>query len=224
MTGSGQLSRRAWEAAVFVTAIGVAVDGLLLGADLANGVPVAGIGGRFLDAWAFAQALLAAAGLAVVAWWARAVGWGVFAGIFTLVAVQDRLSWHGQLGGRLARLIDLEGLTRLVGASTSAWGSFLVLCGVAAIGAVAALLARRSHPALQRPATVLGGLLAALFFFAAVVNLWGSARPDLPLGWVEELGEILVVSLSLGYVGALVVLVRGCLRPGVHLGRVGQTH
>jgi len=210
--------------AVFVTATGVAVDRLLLGADLANGVPVAGVGGRFLDAWAFAQALLAAAGLAVVAWWARAVGWGVFAGIFALVAVQDRLSWHGQVGGRLARLIDLKGLTRLIGASTSAWGSFLVLCGVAAIGAGAALLARRSHPTLRTPATVLGGFLAALFFFAAVVNLWGSARPDLPLGWVEELGEVLVVSLSMGYVGALVVLGRGWLSPGVHLGKVGQTH
>jgi hypothetical protein len=209
MTESGRLARRARDVAIFVTVTGLAVDALLLATDLVNGSSAARVGGRFLDAWGFATALLAAVGLAVMAWWARSVGWGIFAGVFTLIAVQDGLSWHSRLGSRLARLIDLTGLTHLVAASASAWGSFLLLSVVALVGAVATLLARQSHPSLRRPAAVFGVLLAALFFFAAVVNLWGSARPDLPLAWVEELGEAVVLSLALGYVSGLVALGRG---------------
>lgn len=211
MTASGRLTRRARDVAVFVAAVATALDALLLVVDLANGSPVAGVGGPFLDAWGFAKALLGAGGLAVIGWWADSAGWGVFAGIFAVIAIQDRLSWHGELGSRLARVFDLTGLTRLVPASTSAWGSFLLLLGVATLGGAAAYFARLAHPTLRRPALVLGGLLVMLFFFSAVVNLWGSARPDLPLGWVEELGEALVLSLALGYVSGLVALGPGWL-------------
>lgn len=189
---------------MFVSVAAVAIDALLLLIDLANGSPVAGVGGPFLDAWGFAKALLGAAGLAVVAWWARSASWGAFATIFTLIAIQDRMSWHGAAGRRLAQAFDLTWLTRVVPASPSAWGSFLVLLGVATIGAATAYFARLAHQSLRRPAAVLSGLLAALFVFAAVINLWGSARPDLPLGWAEELGESFVLSLALGYVSGLV--------------------
>ena len=73
-------------------------------------------------------------------------------------------------------------------------------------GKGAAFFAWLVHRPLRRPATVLGMLLAMLFVFAAIADLWGSARPDLPLGWVEELGESLVLSLALGYVSGLVAL------------------
>ena len=206
MTGGGRLSRRGRDVAVYVSVAAVAFDALLLMVDLANGSPVAGVGGPFLDGWGFAKALLGAAGLAVVAWWARSIGWGMFAAIFTLVAIQDRLSWHGGLGRRMARVFDLTWLTRVLPASPSAWGSFLVLLGVATVGAAAAYFAWLGHRSLRRPAAVLCGLLAALFVFAAGFNLWGSARPDLPLGWVEELGESFVLSLALGYVCGLVAM------------------
>lgn len=196
---------------MFVAVSSVVFDALLLAVDLATGSPVAGVGGPCLDAWGLAKAILGAAGLAVIAWWAHSAGWGLFAAIFTVIATQDRLSWHGELGGRLARVFDLTGLTRMVPASTFAWGSFLVLLGVATLGGAGAICARLTHRSLRHPAMVLSGLLAVLFFFAAVVNLWGSARPDLPLGWVEELGEALVLSLALGYVSGLVALGRAWL-------------
>ena len=208
----GRFTRRARKVALFAAVGAVAIDGLLLTVDIVRGSPVAGVGGPFLDAWGLVKALLGAAGLLVVAWWARSVGWGMLAGVFMLIAIQDSLSWHGWVGGRMARLFDLAGLKRLVPASTSEWGSFLVLLAVAVVGGAAAIFAWRSHQSLRRPATVLGGLLVALFVFAAVVDLWGSARPDLPLGWVEELGESLVLSLVLGYVGGLLALGPAWLR------------
>lgn len=204
MTGRARSNRRGREVAVFVSVAAVAIDALLLMVDLANGSPVAGVGGPFLEAWGFAKALLAAAGLAVVAWWARSASWGAFAAIFALIAIQDRMSWHGGVGRRMAQVFDLTWLTRVIPASPSAWGSFLVLLGVATIGAATAYFARMAHRSLRRPAAVLTVFLAALFVFAAVINLWVSARPDLPLGWVEELGESFVLSLALGYVSGLV--------------------
>jgi hypothetical protein len=218
MSGSARSTRRGRDVAVFVSVAAVAVDALLLVVDLANGSPVAGVGGPFLDAWGLAKALLGAAGLALVAWWARSASWGAFAVIFTLVAIQDRLSWHGGVGRRMAQAFDLTWLTRLVPASPSAWGSFLVLLGVAVVGATAAYFAWLAHRSLRYPAAVLSGLLAALFVFAAVINLWGSARPDLPLGWVEELGESFVLSLALGYVSGLVARGPAWLLPAVRTG------
>jgi hypothetical protein len=206
MTGAGRLTRRERDVAVYVAVAAVAFDALLLLVDLANGARVADVGGPALDTWGFIEALLCAVGLAAVAWWARSAAWGMFAAVFVLIAIQDRVSWHGEAGRRLARAFDLTWLTRVVKAPPSAWGSFLVLVAVAAIGAVAARFAWSARPLLRRPAAVLSGLLAALFLFAGVANLWGSARPDLPLGWVEELGEALVMSLALGYVSGLAAL------------------
>jgi len=219
---TGYLTPRARAVALSVAAVAVAVDALLLTVDLANGSPVADVGGPFLDGWGFGKAVLGAAGLLLVAWWAQSARWGVFAGVFTLIAIQDRLSWHGRVGSAMARALDLTGLTRLLPASPSAWGSFLVLLGVGAVGGAAVILAWRSHPPLRRPAVVLGGLLAALFFFAAIVNLLGSALPDLPFGWVEELGESLVLSLALSYVCGLVALGPAWLRSAPRTDRVLQ--
>lgn len=188
---------------VFVTTAAVAVDAMLLAAGFVVRRSTGG-GPVLLDLWGLVQGLLIAVGLGAIAWGARSVGWWVLAGLYAFVAVQDGFSWHSHLGSRLASAVDLTGLTRLIGASPSAWGSFLVLLGVAFVGASAVVAARQSDPSLRGPASVFGGLLAAVFFFAAVVNLWASARPDLPLAWVEESGEALVLSLTLGYVSGLI--------------------
>jgi hypothetical protein len=195
----------------FVLIATVAVDLILLGADLANGAPIGTVGGPLLDSWKFAKSLLATAGLLVVAWRARSVGWGLLAGVFLSIGVQDRLSWHRPLGRWLADRFDLTWLTRLIPVSASEWGAFLAMLGAALMGGAMVILAWRSHPPLRRAAALLGLLLGMLFVFAAGFDLWGAARPGLPLGWVEELGESSVLSVALSYVAGLVALGRSWL-------------
>jgi len=165
----------------------------------------AGAGGPILDGWTLALTVLIALGLLGVAVRARSAALAVFAAVFSLVAIEENVAWHGELGARMASRFDLSAFTRIAAAPPQAWGEFLVLTAVAAVGA-AAVLAVLPGRRPRRPLAVLTMLLGLLFLFAAVADLLTAARPDLPFGWVEELGELAVLSVAFGYVSGLVAL------------------
>ena len=202
----GRLTTHARNVAVFV-AVATSLVGLLVvviafdrGESLTDGAS-----GPLLDAWVLAVTVAIAAGLAVVAWRARSLGLLVFAAVFVLVAVQDIVAWHGEAAAEVVTRLDLSALNSIVDVGERVWAEFLVLLVIAVVGAGLILLAGR-HRVPTRPVLVLASLLGLLFVFAAVADLAVAAYPDAGLGWVEEIGELLVLSLTLGYVAGLVAL------------------
>ena len=200
----GRLTRHAREVASFVAATGMAISLLAVTVTLSNGETLAhGAGNPLIDGWRLTQTGLAAVGMVIVGVRARSLALSVFAAVLSAVAAGEQTSWISGLGGWLGDRLDLTAATNWIGAPPDAWGEFLVFVGVATLLLIVVFaLPNRRH---KRQTAVLTLLLALLFLFSAVFDLLAAAGSDLPFGWIEEVGELVVVALLLGYVSGLLV-------------------
>ncbi|MGH8873804.1 MAG: hypothetical protein ACRDVM_00920 [Acidimicrobiia bacterium] len=193
------LPGNAREAALFVAVAAVSADALAWGVQLALGVP------RATDLWALSKGLLLVAGVGFVALVARSPAMGIFALVFGLVALEDWLVLHAQMGRRLATVPALADLAHRLGVSDNAWGQFLSLLLLSAVGGVAAVWATfRMVNVRRRVGLSLLLLLLGLFLFAGPVDLYSDMYGA--LATVEEVGETLALSAAVGYSSGLVVM------------------
>lgn len=192
---------------MFVAAVVLSVDILFTFLDFEAGRLVQGRG-PLLDGWDAGKAAAAAIGMLVIAWYVRSPGSAVFALVFVLIGLQDELAWHGSAGASVSSAFDFRLLQKVLPASPEAWGQFLVLTALAATGAIFIWFVPDRWPGFRSIRNVLTILLGALFLFATVVDLLAdAASPGSVLTLLEESGERLTLSLTVGYVAGLVAAV-----------------
>ncbi|MDT0275701.1 hypothetical protein [Blastococcus goldschmidtiae] len=152
------------------------------------------------------------AGLLLLLW--RRTRGGVFAAwaaVFACALVDDRLQIHERAGGWLARQLSLpEGIAGLRGqdlGELAIWG----VLGVFPLVAVA-VLHRRSPDQVRAASRGMAVVVAGYAFFGVVVDQLHSMTLggplDRTLGILEDGGELVLLSVAVGYVGALLVAAR----------------
>ncbi|MGH9051619.1 MAG: hypothetical protein ACRDWX_01160 [Acidimicrobiia bacterium] len=174
-------------------------DALAWGVQLVLGSP------RATDLWALIKGIIVVAGLGFVAQLARSPGMGIFALVFGLVALEDWIALHSQVGRGLATVPALADLAQRLGVPEDAWGQFLSLLVLSAVGGAAAVWATfRMINVRRRVGLNLLLLLLGLFLFAGPVDLYSDMYG--PLTTIEEVGETLALSAAVGYSSGLVVM------------------
>lgn len=194
------LSRRGRQWATLVVLGVLTVDALVTGLELVTGNLVDGRS-ALLDIWDTAKVFAIAAVSIWTAGRLRSRGLATFAAVFVLIGVEDLYFWHGQLGEIVSAYFDFGFLPA---ADSSAWGEFLALTAVAAVGGILAWTVSDRWPGYRTVRRQLTLMLIALFFFATIVDLVADASGQNPiLTLIEETGERFTLSMMGGYMAGL---------------------
>lgn len=194
------LSRRGRQRATLVLLGLLAVDVLVTGLEVVTGNLVEGRS-ALLDIWDTAKIFAIAAASLWTAARLRSRILAIFAAVFVFIGVEDLFFWHGRVGRTLSSYFDLGFLPAAEG---TAWGEFLALTVVAALGGTLAWTVSDRWPGYRAVRRQLTLMLLALFFFATVVDLIADASGQNPLlTLIEETGERFSVSMIGGYMAGL---------------------
>jgi hypothetical protein len=185
----------------------VAIDGIIQFVTLRQyGRPALSGGENLLGFWDLAKALAVGIALVYTAGRTESRAIGTLGALFLIVGIEDQIAIHGRLGTGIADLLRFEAWIPGIGAYGAAnIGEFVAMFLFGAVAFVLVWTGRRpKHPALQRARVILTLLLAAMFFFAVVIDLITAAGRSLDIQLVEELGERGVLSLAAVYALSLV--------------------
>jgi hypothetical protein len=194
------LSRRGRQWATLVVLGLLTVDVLVTGLEVVTGNLVEGRS-ALLDIWDTAKVFAIAAVSIWTAGRLRSRGLAIFAAVFVLIGVEDLSFWHGRFGRILSAYFDFGFLPA---ADSSAWGEFLALTAVAALGGILAWTVSDRWPGYRTVRRHLTLMLVVLFFFATVADLIADASGQNPLlTLIEETGERFTLSMIGGYMAGL---------------------
>ena len=200
-----RLPRKAREAARFTAASALAFDLLLVG--FSHWGPTASTRSQFvslLPRWDLVKGAAIVLGMLVVARRARSWLLGIFAIVLALVVVLEEVTGYALAVRVLVELgVDPDALVD--GVPAFLYAELYVLGALALFSAVAIWILRSPTPPLKTVRRHLFLLLTVLCYFAVgvgfVAEFWNSAAWKL----IEESGEMVVLSLLLGYVVGLLV-------------------
>ena len=155
--------------------------------------------------WGLAKAIAIALALSLVAVRAQSTAMGALALLFLLIGVEDQISVHGWLGGPISRLLRFEDwVPGIAGKGSRILGEFGALLVFGVIGFLLVWTRKQPvQPALRRARVVFSLLLVVMFFFAGVVDAVTAAQPSLAAILQEETGEMVILTIGLGYSAAL---------------------
>jgi hypothetical protein len=173
---------------------------------LQYGRPALAGGQDLLGFWDLAKALAVGIALVYTAGRTESRAIGTLGTLFLIVGIEDQIAIHGRLGAGIADLLRFEEWVPGIGPYGAAnIGEFVAMALFGVMAFVLVWTGRRPpHPTLQRARVILTLLLAAMFFFAVVLDLVTAAGRSRDIQMVEELGERGVLSLAAVYSLSLV--------------------
>jgi hypothetical protein len=172
---------------------------------LRYGVPGLDGSGNALGWWDLCKAVAITVALVIAAGRLRARVLQVIGAVFLIVEIEDHTDIHHAISRQLARTLS----THLSGAvwtpaRVQAVSQLLVLTAFALIGfALIWLWQAPVHPAARQARLVLSFLLGTLYVFAGGVDFLGKILSGAFWPAIEEVGERLVMTLSLAYTAVI---------------------
>ncbi len=156
--------------------------------------------GNFLSWWDLLKVVVTAAALLYVAWRYRSASFGGFTIVYFLVAAEDQLGLHHAAGRRVGRLLARTWEGGWIAAHDRQIGTLVVMTAFAVAGFLLIWVWERPQDArVRRAQIVLTALLVVLFGLAGGLNFVDTVLNSRLLPALEETGERVVMTLSLGY-------------------------
>lgn len=151
--------------------------------------------------WQFGQTAAVAVLLAGAAWRHRTVGLAAWGALFAYVLLDDALALHERAGGQFGQL-DAPPVFLGLRARDLGEVAFLAAVGLLLLVPIAAAYVRGGGFA-RRTTQVLIGLLGVAVFFGVGVDfvhaLVSQTRLNGTVGFIEDAGELMAMSLVAGY-------------------------
>lgn len=156
--------------------------------------------GNFLAPWDLVKAILTVAALLFVAERYRSKPFAAFAVVYFLVEAEDQLGLHHAAGLRIANVLVRILPGSWIAAHARPVGTFIFMTAFALIGfgMIWVWKGPRDRRA-RRARLVLTGLLVVLYLLAGVLNFLDTVFPSKWWPALEETGERVLMTLSLGY-------------------------
>jgi hypothetical protein len=156
--------------------------------------------GNFLGSWDLLKAVATVLALLWVAWTLRSRPFAAFGIVYFLVEAEDQLGLHHAAGARVAKVLVRVMPGSWVAAHSRPVGTFVVMTLFALVGFGLIWVwegPREAHA--RRARLVLTGLLVVLYLVAGVLNFLDTVYPSKWWPALEETGERVIMTLSLGY-------------------------